>query len=140
MRIKRGGARGTDADEILQDAALYVWTRREELSSANDLRRMAFFKVRYLLLDLYRGTRAFADLDIATLLAPGNANANSMDLLIAYQESWTKLSPAERDVAAHLLAGRDYAWIAEHRRVSEATVRSLWRYAKVKLAQASEQD
>jgi RNA polymerase sigma factor (sigma-70 family) len=127
----------SEVEEVLQDAALYVWARRGELNEANDLRRLAFFKLRYLLLDRYRASRKEQSVKQAGAEAAKLSAEDPLGALIDYRDAFERLPPRQRAVVEYVLSGREYAWIAHELGIAEATVRSLWRHAQVKLAEST---
>ena len=121
------------AEDVVQDAFVRVWPRRERLTEHEQLDGYLFKAVRNLALDQQRrGVRAARRILSVTPAAP-LAAADGPDVE-RIDEALRGLPPEQREVVVlrvHL--GLSFAEVAERTDTPLGTVHSRWRYAMTRL-------
>lgn len=128
------------AEDLLQDVALIVFqVRPAGLPGANDLKRWAATRIRWLALDSFRLQKRRrkhirADSEAHRADQPIGPSQDSELLVKAVEDALARLPDRQRIVLSKTILGHSSAEIAHQLGITESTVRSLRRFARARIA------
>lgn len=139
LKVAMHYSRSSDtAEEVVQDIAVLALGNLSRFATAGDFRRWAYVKIYWLVLDAYRGLKE-QSLERTTEKAVPPTQEQEL-ILQDIKRLIPKLPSRQQAVILGMLEGKSTETIARGLQVTEATVRSLRRFARNRLVTLLERE
>jgi RNA polymerase sigma factor (sigma-70 family) len=123
-----------DAQDAVQDIALLALQNYQRFDEKSEFRKWALARLHWRLLDEFRHKKHLHIESMEDIAAPTAATPEDQIAFGNLMESLETLPPRQQEVIRMTIQGYSSALIAKHMDINEATVRSLRRFARSRIA------